>query len=281
MICNECGRTLKSVNNRHLNQCCGLTPSQYRAKYPGCSLVDDDVRKSYGSVGEQNCKWRGGISKPNCEGCGVPVTRKSHIRYCRKCSIAVKGNPFQGKLHSEATRQRMVESAGRRDPSTYHKIVNDPAELSQRAKLRWQNATSEERAVHLKNFIEAGQHANKRSKDTKIEAVVASLLSRLGVAYEHTYKIGQYYVDYTVGRKVIECYGDYWHCNPRQYADTTYNKSLHMTCLEKRLADLKRVEIIEASEYEVLCLWETDILLHPERCYSQIALFLRSSDGQV
>lgn len=279
MLCNECGRTLKIVNNKHLIRCCGLTQAQYLAKYPGCSLIDDDVRKSYGSAGERNCKWRGGISKPHCEGCGVPVTQKSHIRYCRKCSNAVKGNPFQGKSHSEATRQRMAASAGRRDRSTYHKIVNDPVELSQRAKLRWKDASPKERTASLKKFIEAGQHANKKSRDTKIEVVVASLLSFLGAEYKHIHKIGQYYVDFVVGHKVVECYGDYRHCNPSLYADTVYNKSLHMTCLEKRVMDVKRVEMIEASGYEVLCLWESDILGHTERCRSQIASFLRSSDG--
>lgn len=45
-------------------------------------------------------------------------------------------------------------------------------------------------------------------------------------------------------RLAIEYFGDYWHCNPKRYEPTFYNKSLSMTAEEKQKKDCLRLHSI-------------------------------------
>jgi len=56
--------------------------------------------------------------------------------------------------------------------------------------------------------------------------------------------------------KIIECYGDYWHCNPKKYAPDFYNKSIHKNAKEIWEKDTKRKNILEMSGYVVDIIWE-------------------------
>jgi len=59
--------------------------------------------------------------------------------------------------------------------------------------------------------------------------------------------------------KVIEMYGDYWHCNPKIFESSAYNKSLHMTAEEKWKCDEERINKIKSAGYDVEIVWETDL----------------------
>jgi G:T-mismatch repair DNA endonuclease (very short patch repair protein) len=52
-------------------------------------------------------------------------------------------------------------------------------------------------------------------------------------------------------KKVIELYGDYWHCNPEKYNGDYYHKQLHMTAKEKWIADRERQQKLEDAGYKV------------------------------
>lgn len=55
---------------------------------------------------------------------------------------------------------------------------------------------------------------------------------------------------------IIECHGDYWHCNPSKYSPYYYNKLVHLTAKEiwKRDEDKKR--LLESLGYTVEVIWE-------------------------
>jgi hypothetical protein len=59
-------------------------------------------------------------------------------------------------------------------------------------------------------------------------------------------------------KKIIECYGDYWHCNPKKYAPDYYNKSIKMTAQEKWNKDAERICQLTSYGYDVEIHWETD-----------------------
>lgn len=59
-------------------------------------------------------------------------------------------------------------------------------------------------------------------------------------------------------KKIIECYGDYWHCNPKKYSSNYYNKSLKMTAKEKWNKDAERICQLTSYGYDVEIRWETD-----------------------
>jgi G:T-mismatch repair DNA endonuclease (very short patch repair protein) len=55
---------------------------------------------------------------------------------------------------------------------------------------------------------------------------------------------------------IVECYGDYWHCNPDIYKEDFYNKSLKMTAKETWNRDSIRISLLKSSGYEVNIIWE-------------------------
>ena len=58
-------------------------------------------------------------------------------------------------------------------------------------------------------------------------------------------------------KKIIECHGDYWHCNPKKYSPDSYNKSLKMTAKEKWKKDQERLNQLKAAGYDVEIRWES------------------------
>jgi len=81
------------------------------------------------------------------------------------------------------------------------------------------------------------------------------------IDFEIQYKIKRYKVDFYIPKenKVIEVYGDYWHCNPKKYDPDYYNSSLEKTARKTWEYDKKRLEKIQSLGYEVEVIWESDI----------------------
>lgn len=71
-----------------------------------------------------------------------------------------------------------------------------------------------------------------------------------------------------MGRKTsIECYGDYWHCNPALYEPDFYHRSLHFTAAEKWRRDQVRQRQLTKQGYDVHIVWERD------RRFNAVAVF--------
>ena len=57
-------------------------------------------------------------------------------------------------------------------------------------------------------------------------------------------------------KKVIECYGDYWHCNPTLCSSSYYNMSVHKTAQEIWDRDKIKVDKLISAGYTVEIIWE-------------------------
>jgi hypothetical protein len=57
---------------------------------------------------------------------------------------------------------------------------------------------------------------------------------------------------------IIECYGDYWHCNPDIFNSNYYHKQIRKTAKEIWLIDKERVNILVNNGYNVIIIWEND-----------------------
>jgi very-short-patch-repair endonuclease len=120
--------------------------------------------------------------------------------------------------------------------------------------------------------------ARKRKQSKKvtitkstIESKVERILQSLNVSYQPQASIDKYTVDFLVNKKyIVECYGDYWHCNPRRYTSSYYNKGKKKTAQEIWNRDMERKVQFEKMGYKFLCLWETDINNHPKIVRSNI-----------
>lgn len=263
MICLECGKEVRSINYLHLRACSGLSPVEYRTRHPGAQLMDADVRASISRPMQSNPRWKGRSGRV-CVGCGKPLVRKARGDSCAACRDRTgKANSFFGRQHAEETRARMKAAAANRDPSTYRGGGADPQVLSELRRKEWVRRSPEEKIRHLSAFIAAGQRHNKKNQKTRIETLVAGMLDRLGFDYRQNVQIGRYNVDFVVGSTIIECFGDFWHCNPDLWPADRYNGSLHMTAEDKWKRDSERRTALEQQGFRFVAFWETQIREQP------------------
>lgn len=119
--------------------------------------------------------------------------------------------------------------------------------------------------------------SRKRKKEKKvkekstIETKVEQILQSLSIPYEPQAVIDKYTVDFLVDKKyIVECYGDYWHCNPHQYTSSYFNKGKKKTANEIWSRDMERKAQFEKMGYKFLCLWENEINGNPKIVRSKI-----------
>ena len=62
-------------------------------------------------------------------------------------------------------------------------------------------------------------------------------------------------------RKIVECFGDFWHCNPAVYDSNYYHKYVHMNASEIWKRDEERIMALESAGYNVEIIWE-NVLKH-------------------
>lgn len=155
----------------------------------------------------------------------------------------------------------MSIAARRRDPATRRTgRRTDSALLSERRREEWARRTPEEKEAHLAAFIAAGQIHNRRSSKTLIEMTVRRLLEELGIPYRQNVQMGRFNVDFLCGDLIVECHGDFWHCNPASWPESRMNTSLRMTAGEKWKKDAERRRKLEAQGFRFQVFWESEII---------------------
>lgn len=122
-------------------------------------------------------------------------------------------------------------------------------------------------------------HKNRKKKQRKkkvvtspkIEIKMAQFLDCMNLSYQRNKKIGRYNVDFLVeGKLIVECYGDYWHCNPQRYSPTYFNRGLKCEAQVKWDKDEARKQALMALGYRFLALWENEVNNAPKCCKSKI-----------
>ena len=110
----------------------------------------------------------------------------------------------------------------------------------------------------------------------KIEQTVSTILSRLNLPFKEQVALDKYTVDFLVDNKyIVECFGDFWHCNPQQYTSSYYNKGKKKTAEEIWKRDKERKETFEQLGYKFLCIWESDIRRDPKIVKSKIKRYIK------
>lgn len=87
-------------------------------------------------------------------------------------------------------------------------------------------------------------------------------------------------VDLCVGNKVIELYGDYWHCNPKdiRFSDGTfYHPYLKMTSSEKWEFDANRIKKLQNKGYITKIVWEYEYKTNKNEIIQQCKDFLNDT----
>lgn len=72
-------------------------------------------------------------------------------------------------------------------------------------------------------------------------------------------KIRKTFPDILINNNIlIECYGDYWHCNPSFYNEDYYHKQIRKTAKEIWENDDERIKSLINNGYNVIIIWEND-----------------------
>jgi G:T-mismatch repair DNA endonuclease (very short patch repair protein) len=81
-------------------------------------------------------------------------------------------------------------------------------------------------------------------------------------------------------KKAIEFFGDYWHANPRKYADNHPIRRLDeggfVTAQEIRARDAGRLQQLQDAGFDVLVVWEADYMDDPEGTVARCVAFLNT-----
>lgn len=134
-----------------------------------------------------------------------------------------------------------------------------------------------------KNASAAARGASKK-KNTRCEVVLRRELWRRGFRYRvHLPDLpGRPDIVFTRHRLVVFCDGDFWH--GRQLEDRLaklsrgHNSAYWVTKLQRNVArDRENEHALEASGWNVLRVWETDVLRNPSRVADRIAQALANN----
>jgi hypothetical protein len=83
-----------------------------------------------------------------------------------------------------------------------------------------------------------------------------------------------YSFDLTIGKKMIEFNGDYWHMNPVKYKEDDFNKTIKLLATEKWQYDAEKIKTAESNGYDVLIVWESEYNENPstiiEKCIKHL-----------
>jgi very-short-patch-repair endonuclease len=92
---------------------------------------------------------------------------------------------------------------------------------------------------------------------TSIESNTYAALTELGVSFQPQRRVGPYLVDAFISETstIIECQGDYYHCNPAVFTSGPIN-DMQRRAFER---DAKRRAYFASHGYRLIELWEHDI----------------------
>lgn len=97
----------------------------------------------------------------------------------------------------------------------------------------------------------------KKRSETGIELKVRKILRKLKIKFIQNYELGNYFPDFFLPdyNLLIECHGDYWHCNPSIYK----NRKITQTQIDNKNRDLIKSRYYHSLNIPELILWELDI----------------------
>ncbi len=268
--CLECGIEKLSIV-KHFKNNCSISLQEYKQKYLNAELISETIRFKSAKKGELNGRYKGNYKY--CE-CGQQI-RNVSIN-CKNCTYKNRAGTFAGKFHSDETKKQMKLSAAKRDKTTIFKLPTpDPLKISEIQKKHWAKFSYEERILKLSKWIEAGRKNGQKYSKTKIENKVFEFLESLNLQFiKRNITIKRFNVDFFINKTyIIECHGDYWHCNPEIYKNDFYNKSLRCTSKEKWVKDEHRLNLLK-KDFKVLVIWEAEIHKDFENVKLKIQNFL-------
>jgi len=98
------------------------------------------------------------------------------------------------------------------------------------------------------------------SRDSKFEREIVEVLSQKHHVEKLRLKLNNRTIlpDIAIKNNIIECYGDYWHCNPNFYDENYYHSRIRKYACEVWKYDKERENILKENGYNVIIIWENE-----------------------
>lgn len=142
---------------------------------------------------------------------------------------------------------------------TSKKIRTASEKGSNTKRKQWRQLSEEKKERH--RIMWASQALKSNHLRSAKEIIIENILNEIGVSFQPSYQIGRFIIDFWIPNKnvCVECYGDYWHCNPHIYnkANKYQQKNVER--------DIKKLEMLRSKNYRMLILWEYDIVHNLDR----------------
>ena len=140
---------------------------------------------------------------------------------------------------------------------------------------RWQNTLNSKPYEEQLRILKAKIEKSKVIKPySKIEHEFSSQL--VSDEYKNVAVTPYAIPDICVGWKIIDFFGDYYHCNPKKYKPDYYNHSAKKTAQEIWDKDAERTSRLEHEGYIVKIVWESDYKANKEKVINECREFLKS-----
>jgi endogenous inhibitor of DNA gyrase (YacG/DUF329 family) len=119
----------------------------------------------------------------------------------------------------------------------------------------------------------------KSKRKSKFSNEIINFISqyyKIDDEYPINNKLFKYWADIKINNKIIECYGDYWHCNPLKYNEKYYHSKIRKTAKEIWEYDQIRKKNIESLDYKFMSIWEYDWNNNKELTMIKILKFIKN-----
>jgi len=239
--------------------------------------VSDSLQKHYkSSNSEQTRQKLKERSKKHSERIGKINSEKWKDPLWKTKEMARRQHVNMYERTAFKNKQRMLDNEFKRK---FIEACNNPdrtKKISTAAKKMWQEARKHDadkfhrmiQSQKNKNFCLDSYYMNS------IEYQVGLLLNDMKVAWRYEpilhFNDQSFIPDFIINDNVIiECFGDFWHANPKYFnpTDTTHKTK---TAADVWKHDNKKLEILKENSYNVIVLWESEIVDNIEYCKQKI-----------
>lgn len=232
---------------------------------------------------------------------GKKLSNETRKKLSESLKMTHENNPILRKQISERTKGRKATDETKRKMSIARKgkTTRFDYKHSEETKIKISKKTSGKNnpnygKVHPEEALEKIRRARSKQKfplkDTKPEKLIQSILEESGITFvkHKIFKLTKSYhpADIVIEPdKVIELFGDYWHCNPKDYIRKGQLKSGFKPndkttggkyAKDKWKRDKDVIKGMKKQGYKVLIIWEGELEKELDKTTNKILKFSKS-----
>lgn len=253
-----------------MNETCYGHPTEIKkvCEWTGKEFVVDWKHRGRRFIDKQAMyEWRKAQNREmvKCLTCGNPFERyktAKHWRNGEKPSYCSVDCCVRSVKRIDAARQWTINNQPMNNPSSVEKIKKSKLAaygVSYYNNVPKQRQTMLDRyGVPCAFFLPQCKSNGKRVSGFQKKVFVEIVKQHPDAELEKYLPDAQKFVDIYIPsiRKVVECHGDYWHCNPSKCAPDYYNRLVHLTAQEIWDRDKQKEDLLKNKGYSVGVVWE-------------------------